>query len=448
MSLARRQPLPIFDAVAALIPEQVLISTDAEGRVRIWSRGAERLYGYAASEMMGHPITDLVPPDRLAEREEKLVAPVLAGETVMLDTVRLHRDGSPLEVHCVSFPLFDGDGEIVGISSVSYHKPELLARDVPLRALVEALPAPALYREDGAFYFNDATAELIGYSRTEIETLDAWFEMLYGAEAQAQKALYDEDRSAGGGAPRTVLLTRKDGRQRFVEVVGYLSPRAEVWLLRDVTARRELEQALIEVSEREQRRIGRDLHDGLGAHLTAVAMLCRTLARRAENAKPVTAAALAEVADLVQEGIATARSLARGLNPVNIESAGLAGALQELAHRVEAHAAVRCRLVVDQPAPVFTEEVATHLYRIAQEACSNAIKHSGTDEVTIGLARSAEGVTLSVEDQGAGLPPDAEARGGLGLHAMRYRANFVGAVLEVERPLRGGTIISCTLSGQ
>ena len=412
MSLARRQPLPIFDAVAALIPEQVLISTDAEGRVRLWSRGAERFYGYAASEIVGRPITDLVPPDLLAERAEKIAAPVLAGETVMLDTVRLHRDGTRLEVHCVSFPLFDSDGEIAGVASVSYHEPELLARDVPLRALVEALPAPALYREDGAFYFNDAAADLIGYARGEIPTLDAWFETLYGAEGPALRALYEEDRAsggAGGADPRTVMLTRKDGQQRFVEIVGYLSPRAEVWLLHDVTARRDLERELLEVSEREQRRIGRDLHDGLGAHLTAVAMLCRTLVRRAENDKPIFAADLGEVADLIQEGIATARAHAHGLNPVSLESAGLVGALQELANGLELRTGVRCRLVVDQPAPEFPIEVATHLYRIAQEAASNALKHSGTDELVLGLLRADDGpagtgqaVTLRIADRGCG----------------------------------------------
>ena len=451
MRRSRNQPLPIFDAVAALIPEQVLVSTDAEARVRVWSRGAERLFGYAADEIVGQPMDLLVPEDRRAERAEQIVAPVFAGETVRLKTVRLHRDGTRLDVHCVLFPLWDAGGErVVGVSSVSYHDADLSARDVPLRSLVEALPAPAVYREGDALYVNDAAAALTGYARAEVQTLGAWFEALFGDDAPTERALYEADRRTAWAEPRTVLVARRDGRQRFVEVVGYLSPRAEVWLLRDVTERRALERELLAVSEREQRRIGRDLHDGLGAHLTGVAMLCRTLARRLEKGQPVAPEEVGEVADLVQEGIATARSLARGLNPVAIESAGLAGALQELANGVELRTGVRCRLIVDQPAPETSVETATHLYRLAQEATANALRHSGTDEVVLALVRTDAGVALQILDRGCGLSLGAGgvspgAGDGLGLHAMRYRAGFVGATLAVEARAGGGTVVSCTL---
>lgn len=444
MPTTRPQKLSVFAAVAHLIPEQILIGTDDEGTVITWSLGAERLFGWSAREMLGQPIERLVPPEFAAERQEQIVGPVLAGETVRVATTRLHRDGRRITLQCVAFPLYDADDAVAGVSSVSFHDRELLSRDLPLRFLVDAIPAPALYREGDAFAFNEATERLIGYRQEEIPTFDAWFETLYGAEGPAMQALYEADRAAACAEPRTVWITRKDGRRRFVEIVGYLSVRAEVWFLRDVTDRHDLERELLAVSEREQRRIGRDLHDGLGAHLTGLAMLCRTLARRADKGEAVPPGDLDELADLVQEGIATARSLARGLNPVTIETEGIAGALQELATGIELRTGVRCRCVVDQPPPRFSVEVATHLYRIAQEASSNAIKHSGTDELALALLRSEEGVTLQIQDRGCGLPPDAESSPGLGLHAMRYRAGFVASSLAIESS-PDGTTVSCTL---
>ncbi|WP_420454476.1 PAS domain-containing sensor histidine kinase [Rubrivirga sp.] len=445
-----RRALPeqqdVFAAMAGVVPEAILIGTDLDARITLWNRGAERYYGHTSDEAVGRPVTLVVPPDRREAALDAVRAPVLAGETRRIDTVHLHRDGTALDVQLTMSPLRDGSGAVVGIASVAHDLAEAVERDLPLRVMVERLPVPALHREDDAFYFNDAAARLIGYTRREVPTIEAWFDRLYGAEASAMRDLYELDRRLGHTGARSVLVTRKDGAKRFVELTGYLADRAEVWLIRDVTERRDLERALIEVSEREQRRIGRDLHDGLGAHLTAVAMLCRTLVRRMEKGVPVPAAALAEVADLVQEGIATARAHARGLNPVSIESAGLAGALQELANGLELRTGVRCRLVLDRPVAAFPSEVATHLFRIAQEAASNALKHSGTDEIVFALLRTDGGVTLRVSDRGCGLPDTAQASDGLGLHAMRYRAGFVGATLSLDRPADGGTAVSCTLA--
>jgi signal transduction histidine kinase len=207
--------------------------------------------------------------------------------------------------------------------------------------------------------------------------------------------------------------------------------------------RERLEREILEASEREQHRIGEDLHDGLGQQLTAIEMLCASLKSDVAARQPELAAQVAQIGALLREAIAQTRSMARGLVPVKDEPDALWASLIELADRTTALGRMPCRFECARPVLVPSNAVAGHLYRIAQEAVNNAIKHSGATDLVIRLAASRSMLELKISDNGCGLPETRTA--GLGLRVMRHRAEVIGAELTIDsRPGRGVTI-SCVL---
>src|SRR6476660_4098522 len=181
----------------------------------------------------------------------------------------------------------------------------------------------------------------------------------------------------------------------------------------------QLEQQIISISEREQERIGRDLHDGLCQFLSAIgftaAMLKRDLEREA-NGRAKTAG---EIAKLLQDASARTRDLARGLSPVDRDEGGLESALEELASSTSTLAEISCTFLCPEPAQILDNTLAVHLFRIAQESVSNATKHGHAKSVVIALESSEGIVSLRVSDDGIGFDPARSARKGMGLNIMR-----------------------------
>ncbi len=202
-----------------------------------------------------------------------------------------------------------------------------------------------------------------------------------------------------------------------------------------LTQRDRAERQLVEVSDREQQQLARDLHDGLSQQLVGIAYLVKSSS--GESAQ------LDEIGKLLADAIEQTRSLARGLHSDALDVGGLATALRELAAQTERVYGLKCRVEIGEVAEP-SRDACAHLYRIAREAVANAAKHACAQHVDIALARHDDALELSVRDDGAGMP--ADPRGGLGLHMMAYRARMIGAVLEVAAGARGGTIVTCKMS--
>jgi signal transduction histidine kinase len=252
-----------------------------------------------------------------------------------------------------------------------------------------------------------------------------------------QRTLLDErDATARQLARRTIAMVIATGiLATLVAAVGVVVLRA------DVMHRERLEREVLEISEREQRRIGQDLHDGLCQELTGVSLLSRSLQHQLAGAP---AADAAKVTQLVNDCIEQTRRVTRGLHPVPDEPMGLQLALAELAASVTATARVPCRLECPHPVPIPAQIAATNLYRIAQEAVQNALRHAGATQIAIGLRLDEQAITLTVADDGCGLP-ETRTRRGLGLDIMDYRADSMSAHLTLTRAESGGTIVTCVL---
>lgn len=212
------------------------------------------------------------------------------------------------------------------------------------------------------------------------------------------------------------------------------------------TDRKRLEKEILEISDREQRRIGQDLHDGLCQQLAGIELMSRALEQRIAARSKADAARAGEIARHVREVIRQTRLLARGLSPVTLESEGLTSALQELASNTEQIFRVACRFECRQPVPVRDQTVATHLYRIAQEAVSNAIKHGKATRILIKLARQDHRMTLTISDDGSGFPESGREAKGMGLRIMHSRAGMLGGALAIENNPGTGARVICTLT--
>ncbi len=213
----------------------------------------------------------------------------------------------------------------------------------------------------------------------------------------------------------------------------------------DITEIKRLEKEIQQISEQEKRRIGQDLHDGLGQYLTGIACMVKVVEQKLATKGLPEAADVRKITNMVNETIFQARDLARGLCPVELETNGLQAALQELTGNVEKLFKVRCEFITPQFVSVYDNAVAVHLYRIAQEAINNAIKHGKAESITVSLATANGQISLSVKDTGVGLPKNSGRAKGMGLRVMNYRAGMIGATVSIQSPAEGGTLVSCTV---
>lgn len=211
----------------------------------------------------------------------------------------------------------------------------------------------------------------------------------------------------------------------------------------EIKRRKGLEGEILEISDREQQRLGQELHDGICQHLTAVAFMARSVALRLKNHRVVEVDDLEKIAELVNAAAADTRNVSRALHRIDVDSAGLIGALQDLVDREIWK--TPCRLEVNRAFHMDDDAAASHLYRIAREAVINANKHAQAREIVVELGRSQKGSFLSVTDNGVGFQNKRDKPQGLGFHIMNYRARAAGGRLEVEFLKRGGTRIVCHL---
>ncbi len=222
-------------------------------------------------------------------------------------------------------------------------------------------------------------------------------------------------------------------------------------LTKEIQERTRLQKELLETSERVQRRIGYDLHDGLGQHLTGTALAGQVLGQKLAGRSLPEAAEADRLVELIQEAIELTRTLARSLHPIEIQAGRLADNFQELAASTSNRFKVSCQFECHQAAPLpdanDVNNVATHLYRITQEAITNAVRHGKAGHINIRLDLTANKIVLTIIDDGIGLPENARNGDGLGLRIMAYRASMMGATFNIERlSSLGGTRVTCALA--
>jgi two-component system, LuxR family, sensor kinase FixL len=216
-------------------------------------------------------------------------------------------------------------------------------------------------------------------------------------------------------------------------------------VVRDISERRELEKEVLRAGEEERRRIGRDLHDGLGQALTGTGLIAQNVARSLSKAGNSAATDVLEIADLIRDADEQARALAQGLVPVELDRNGLSAALERLCKQAQRLFGGACEYERGEALVIEDSNALINLYRIAQEAVSNAFKHGRADKVCVTLVEAGDVFQLRVSDNGIGFSEKAGESSGMGVRIMHYRASVLGGQLHIRTRKEGGTLVYCNI---
>lgn len=251
------------------------------------------------------------------------------------------------------------------------------------------------------------------------------------------------------GIGREVTGKRKDGSTfpmyLAVSEVNVNGQRIYTGIIRNITETRRLEQEVLRISEHERHRIGQDLHDGLGQMLTGITLINKNIAASLEDEEHPLAPEVKEITSLVKQADEYARNLSRNLIPVELDNNGMIAALERLATNAEKLFSIECRIKNPINLQFNDTTSLTHLYRIVQEATSNAVKHGNASKVLISMSSDENKLILRIEDNGTGFSKDWDKQKGLGVRIMKFRSRLIGANLEISSSRLGGASITLTL---
>ena len=442
-----------------------IFDTDVLKNKSVWTAEQEAIYGLAPGSFEGtqEAWAARVHPDDLPQVQEGLARCVRERRHQSEMDFRIVRPGGEIRwVTNRGVMTYDASGRLVRIIGTSLDITERKEAEASLKESEERFatfmantPAAAYLKDEAGryVYFNHYLADLMGRSLEEMrgKTDEDWAPSPVAQQFRANDL--------------EVLATGKSLQR--IEVVP-LANRTTFWLACkfplsdaqgrrfvggvsvDVTATKRLEEEMVAVAEREQQRIGHDLHDGLGQELTALEMKCFLLtedlaandfATRRKHFQEQTR----RISEALRECITLTRSLARGLAPVNLKAEGLMDALSGLTDRTRVPGKIECSFNCPVPVTLENAQTAKHLYRIAQEAVNNALKHARTRRIRVKLSQSNGTLQLQIKDDGQGLPKIRQANEGMGLEVMRHRAHVIGASLDIDSKLGKGVTVTCTL---
>ena len=295
---------------------------------------------------------------------------------------------------------------------------------------------------------NDAWLQLFGFKREEVigktsvelginRDLDSRTRLI--GEVHQRKPVRNEKLNlfTKSGNALTVLAGLND-----VTIGGENYVLASV---QDITDKLRLEQEILNISEREQQRIAHDLHDGLGQLLVGAGLLTSALHGELKRKSSADARCLQRIQEVIKEAVVQARSLARGAQPVDPAPDGLMAALRQLCEQTEHLFPVRCVFHCRRPVLMDDVRMATNLFRIAQEAVTNAIRHAKARLIKITLGREPGRVNLAIENDGVGMVMRRRKTPGMGLRIMRYRSDLIGGTLSIQSAPSGGTTVMCAV---
>ena len=311
-----------------------MFSKNLDGIVETWNAAAERLYGYTAAEMIGQPVTVIVPPERAREYRHVIQTVKKGQQIIDLETLRRRKDGSEFPISLSASPVRDAAGKIVGTSIIAS----------------------------------------------------------------------------------------------------------------DITARRQLEAEVLQIAEAERERLAAELHDGACQELTGIQFLANLLRRDLAKASHPLAMQARRIEEAISEATEHTREVARGMNPVVADGDGLMHALRQLAETITTTRRIRCSFECPKPVAIENAIASHELYRIAQEAVHNALRHGRARRITVRLSEVRDEIRLSVRDNGRGLPADVSHAPGMGLRVMKYRAGSIGGQFLVRPRRGGGTEVICRVT--
>ena len=450
-----------YRALVEQIPAVVFMAylDEAVGEAYV-SPQIERLLGFTQEEWLQDPVRwySQVHPDDKQRWSIEAAELFLTGKPLRSAYRILSRDGRVIWLHCEAKMIRRADGRPWFIHGVGFDITDLKLTEEALEkernvvtAMLDTVGALVVVMDtDGRIIrFNRACERSTGKTLADVTGRCMWELFIPEEEAAGFRKQFEKMRDGQLQSDYECEWLAGDGTRRQIAWSGACLPAGEgtppcvIATGIDITERKHLEKAILEISAREQRRIGQDLHDGLGQHLTGIAFMTKVQEQKLKEQGLPYATDAAKIVKLVNEAINKTRELAKGLSPVVSESHGLMAALQQLSAEVEDVFGVSCQFQCDSPVLIRDVSAATHLYHISQESISNAIKHGRAGEIEIALSANDNRGILTIRDDGIGCKKIPASSKGMGHHIMRHRAKMIGGTLEIQSSLPHGMVVSC-----
>jgi len=457
---------------------------DLNGQITTWNAGSAHLYGYTRAEALQLNILEIVPSEDQGTMCE-ILGQIRRGQHVdSFESKRTTKDGRVLDVWLTVTALTDNQNrpafaatterdvtsrtqrgkdhaQLDALRSAEHYKAaeELRAiLDATTDAVITINQRGIMVRINGATerLFGYASGKLIGQNvrilmtSTDRENHDGYIQhYLQTKEAHVI------------GIGREILCRRKDGSTFHGEIsINEVDhPGLFTGMIRDISERRRLQNEILRAVSEEQRRIGQDLHDTAGQDLAGLAYLIKShlafledsiskesLSDSSDSWMASELVTMQKTADAIQDLQHKIRTVIRGLAPVDVSGDGLMAALTDLTAGIHELHHIRCDFHCPKSILLNDNQLATHLYRIAQEAINNGLRHGGARQISVTLEESQNWITLTIHDDGCGFKfKQSIENDGFGLHIMRYRANLIGARFSIQPSDGGGTTVCCCL---
>lgn len=450
-----------YRALLEQIPAVVFMANVDGGTSEAYvSPEIEEALGYSREEWLEDPVRwyERIHPDDKQRWSLEAAEMFLSGKALRSSYRVIARNGRVVWFHCDARMKRRPDGQPWFIHGVAFDISDLKHTERALQqeqnfvsGILETVGAlvAVLDHEGRIIRFNRSCELTTGYGFEEVRGKCIWEFYLQPEEVARARVVitqlsadllpqeYQSHWVTRQGTSRLIawsssLLPDSEGRPQYIIATGI-----------DITEREQLQRALLNISAREQRRIGQDLHDGLGQHLTGIAFMAKVHEEKLARDNMPGADDAAKIVRLVNEAVHKTRELAHGLLPVMSDAQGLMSALQVYATEIQDLFGLSCKF--ECPAAVLIQDnaVATHLYHIAQEAVNNAIKHGRARAITIRLTAENGYGTLLIADDGVGISDERQNSQGMGLHIMSYRSSMIGGRLQILPDARRGTSVSC-----
>ncbi len=450
-----------YRALLEQLPAVVFMAYLDRGRGEAYvSPHIEALLGYSQEEWLEDPVQWYrhIHPDDKQRWSVEAAEMFLSGKPLRSAYRVVARDGRTIWFHCEAKMMRRDDGRPWFIHGVAFDITDLKHTEAQLEE--ERNLASAVLDTVGALVvvldpygriirFNRACERITGFDLDEVVRKRLWDLFMTPEEADRFKTTFEQIRRDQLSRDFESYWIMRDGSRRLISWSSTVLPGPNdvpsyiVVSGTDITERKRLEKAVLEISAREQRRIGQDLHDGLGQQLTGIAFMSKVQEQKLREKRLPAAEDAAKIVRLVNNAIHKTRELSRGLTPVMSDARGLISALELYAQEVSDVFSITCNFRCENPVLVRDLTIATHLYHISQEAVNNAIKHGQARNIEIFLSQNDGRGILSVKDDGVGFHAPPANSPGMGLHIMKYRAGIVGGTLQVHRDADGGTVVTC-----
>jgi PAS domain S-box-containing protein len=487
------------------LTHDAIIVRDLNGRITYWNHGAEEIYGWSSEEAIGK-VSDTLFQTVFPGTVEEMIKELHRSDRWTGELIHTRRDGRRITV--LARKTLDRDSEgnpasvlqnITDISARKQIEDALLEAGERFRFMAEAMHQKIFTAKPNGEvdYLNAQWKEFTGLPT---DTMMGWGWVTFIHPDDLEENVHGWKRSLATGADFELehRFRRKDGTYRWhlsrsyamrdaagkitlwigsstdiddmmraqeelmeaevqladraVQLKGLVTERtaelteAHAQLLLETEGRKRLEAAIADAIENERERLGRELHDGLLQELTGIAMMIHVLAKTLREPAPVQAKEAERLCRMLETAHGNARDLSKDFYPVELKQHGLLVALNGVAQRARDKFGISCVVQANANATqTLSESKAVQLFRIAQEAVQNAIKHARADKIVIHLVRKKGVWQLTVKDDGVGLPDTILESGGMGLPIMRYRAQIIQGTLVVSNDKGRGTLVSCTV---